>query len=654
MNKKLKEKVGGYGTFLCLGFFIWVLIVNNKEEKWAKKISAGERISEAKVSSVPISRSNLETKHGQSASVPDIAVSGSGRDFEFTPFSTYGKEIFGSMVLTWSNAGRSAKIEARSAKSTSQREEVRHYGNNCLIGVILRNVKKGEIYEIEIEGDRFLKKSAITIRIDEDENYVTAGPATSFDFVKLQELRQTTPFNVTFLVSKGGGRKLIKSEVWQAHQINDCPIALNRLSVSPDGTVSSRMLPWPTTFSGYVNENHPWIDVILREALDAGTANSFVGYGDDETETITQISSIWTALANRRIAYSNISTTTNSSLHRFQHVRFLDQTIDSKQANCIDGSVLLASLLRKIGLNVGIITVPGHAYVSIYDKTDKKRWFAIETTMMSTSSLEDAIKSATFDSEYALSKISDQLGKEGEEAYTEIRISKYREYGVLPIPYSGERSLVPILTGRLKKSKASASNASSTGSPVSGASDSTNRYFYAQDDIEMQRYLNSAGIKTAAQSDAELRDAADWIYNEAHKYDHLPPREAAWMRRKDLAKSWVNKIAILKARLKEDPYALEKYIYWKQVVAEINSARISFNSVKTPALIASEINKLPDGQKREVTEAFLSSVRILRDLDPYDGRDPAVIKSPEFPSVLERADSICNALAVIAYLPLDF
>ena len=126
------------------------------------------------------------------------------------------------------------------------------------------------------------------------------------------------------------------------------------------------------------------------------------------------------------------------------------------------------------------------------------------------------------------------------------------------------------------------------------------------------------------------------------------------MRRKDLAKSWVNKIAILKARLKEDPYALETYIYWKQVVAEINSARISFNSVKTPALITSEINKLSDGQKREVTEAFLSSVRILRDLDPYAGRDPAVIKSPEFPSVLERADSICNALAVIAYLPLDF
>ena len=95
-------------------------------------------------------------------------------------------------------------------------------------------------------------------------------------------------------------------------------------------------------------------------------------------------------------------------------------------------------------------------------------------------------------------------------------------------------------------------------------------------------------------------------------------------------------------------------IYWKQVVAEINSARISFNSVKMPALITSEIDKLPDDKKRELTEAFLSSVRILRDLDPYGGRDSTVIKSPEFASVLERADSICNALAVIAYLPLDF
>ena len=650
MNKKLNDKAGGFGIFLCLGFFIWVLIINNKEDKWAKKISAGERISEAKISSVPTSRNNPETKQAQSATVPDAAVSGIDRDFEFTPFSTYGNEIFGSMVLTWSNAGKSAKTEVRSANNTGQREEVRHYGDNCLIGVILRNVKKGEVFEIEIEGDRFLKKSAITVRIDEDENYVTAGPATSFDFIKLQELRQTTPFNVTFQVSKGGGRMKAKSEVWQAHQINDCPIALNRLSVSPNGTVSSRMLPWPTTFAGYVNENHPWIDVILREALDAGTSNSFVGYGDDEIETIAQISSIWTALANRRIAYSNISTTTNSNLHRFQHVRFLYQTIDSKQANCIDGSVLLASLLRKIGLNVGIITVPGHAYVSVYDKTDKKRWFAIETTMMSTSTLEDAIKSATFDSEHALSKISDQLGKEGEKRYTEIRISKYREYGVLPIPYSGDRSLVPILAGGQKKLKAPVS----TTSPVFNGGDSANRYFYAQNDIEMQRYLNSSGVKTSAQHGAELRAGLDLTYNEAYKYDNLPPREAAWMRRKDLAKSLVNKMAILKARLKEDPYALEKYIYWKQVVAEINSARISFNSVKMPALITSEIDKLPDDKKRELTEAFLSSVRILRDLDPYGGRDSTVIKSPEFASVLERADSICNALAVIAYLPLDF
>ena len=572
---------------------------------------------------------------------------------DFIPFSTYGNEIFGSLVLTWSNASRLRRASSATNNLDAGVKEVRHYGDNCLIGVILKNVKKGELYQVEVEGGRFLNHSSVSVLIEEDAQFVTAGPVTSFNFLELQGLRQTSPFNVKFSVSRAGGKVRLKEQVWQAHQINDCPLALTRFYVSTDGTIGSYVVPWPTTFSGYVNENHPWIDVILREALDIGKCKSFTGYADDEAETMAQVFSIWSALVNRRITYSNISTTTKSEIHHFQHVRFIEETLDSRQANCIDGSVLLASLLRKIGLNVGIIIVPGHAYVAVYDKTDRARWFAIETTMMN-SSLHDAIQHATFDGEYALAKISGKLGKPGRYDFTEIRISKYREYGVLPIPYTGQRSLVKIPAREVSDTKMAVSGGDFPYKVDAPSADSGLSLSQTHNDVEMRQYFNSRGVRTAQQESLEMKAYGEWAYKEAHKYDNLSPRDAAWMKRKDLARGWLAKIADLKSKLKEDPYALEKYVYWKELVAEINSARISFNSVTTPSFIASETEKISPEQKRQAELALFNCVKTLRETDPYLGRKPADITNKEFPLVLERADLVCNALAIVAFLPLEF
>jgi hypothetical protein len=45
-------------------------------------------------------------------------------------------------------------------------------------------------------------------------------------------------------------------------------------------------------------------------------------------------------------------------------VRFVDDAITHSQANCADGSVLLASVLRKIGVQPYLIHVPGHMFLA--------------------------------------------------------------------------------------------------------------------------------------------------------------------------------------------------------------------------------------------------------------------------------------------------
>ena len=53
-------------------------------------------------------------------------------------------------------------------------------------------------------------------------------------------------------------------------------------------------------FAAYVNENHPLIDPILREALDTGIVNAFDGYqAGDEDDVYAQVFAVWNVIQRR-------------------------------------------------------------------------------------------------------------------------------------------------------------------------------------------------------------------------------------------------------------------------------------------------------------------------------------------------------------------
>jgi hypothetical protein len=84
----------------------------------------------------------------------------------------------------------------------------------------------------------------------------------------------------------------------------------------------------------------------------------------DPDEVMMQVFAIWNVLQRKGIKYSDISSTTPSKFVVSQTVRFLDQSIDATQANCVDGSVLMASILQKIGINSHLVMVPGHCFLA--------------------------------------------------------------------------------------------------------------------------------------------------------------------------------------------------------------------------------------------------------------------------------------------------
>jgi hypothetical protein len=364
---------------------------------------------------------------------------------DFAPFAARGNELFPSHQLSLnSNLSSGYRTEPGLAPQ---------YGISGSIGVSVNKVRKGETYVVTVSGDRFINESTESFTIMEDAAVVVLFPRIAYDYAALRRNTQTTFMNLSFSVRRSGqGAGRIITEKWQVHQINDCPMMVETQTMLKHGLLSTKRASMRSTLAGYVNENHPWIDVLLREAKETGICNEFIGYQGGREKIWPQVAAIWAALQNRGLSYSSITTTTSSERFAFQHVRFLDQSISASQANCVDGSVLLCSILRKIGLNVGIMLVPGHAYVCVSDQENKRFITGIETTLLGSADLRRAMIAANTEGEHPLSKRNDDY------IYidiTELRNSRrnpipFDEIAAIPSsrPYAGNHSNSPVEIAR--------------------------------------------------------------------------------------------------------------------------------------------------------------------------------------------------------------
>jgi hypothetical protein len=151
-----------------------------------------------------------------------------------------------------------------------------------------------------------------------------------------------------------------------------------------------------------------------------------------------------------------------------QHVRMIDESLNNAQANCVDGSVLMASALRKIGIEPFLVLVPGHCYIGFYVDEEQTALLAVETTMIgadlreaeeipvleivdesitedlrgewSWPSFTSAIVHATQDIQEHAEKFEDP----SEPNYVLIDIAEARKMGILPIAYRGRPASISV------------------------------------------------------------------------------------------------------------------------------------------------------------------------------------------------------------------
>ena len=396
-----------------------------------------------------------------------VVATGKAEDPSVSFLSYTGNDLFPSFIIAtasvdWNGDEQRAEDKKTDSDPELEEGETPLVGDeNGSVGVEIENVPAGVVITVEIVGEGFLKKSKWEGEIEDELDVLHIYPKANWDYEALRRCTQQKPANLKIKVSFDGEVVVEIDETIQLRSINDCPFYIKLDNDDQDVEDIS------ITFAAYVNENHPWIDGILKEALDAaketGIINGFTGYqSGSQDEVISQVFAIWNALQRRGIKYSDVSTTIPSKFAYSQTVRFLDDTVEASQANCVDGSVLMASILRKIGLDAYLVMVPGHCFLGFSDSNkEEKVMFFLETTMLGSNNLKPVkdlpklpskIKKDEFSASYATFVSALERGKENytqnEAAFASnedpdtqlISISEARDMGVMPLSAPSEKT----------------------------------------------------------------------------------------------------------------------------------------------------------------------------------------------------------------------
>jgi hypothetical protein len=308
---------------------------------------------------------------------------------------------------------------------------------------------------VTISCDEYLEPSAFAGVLPSQGQKYTILPKVKFRFEKLSKSRQATPTTITYRVQLGSDPVTETSQTLTIRSINDCAFHLQQGQQDIDMSLN---------FTAYVNEQHPFVDKLLREALDLGVVDSFTGYqGKSAESVICQVYALWDLMVARDLRYSSITATAAASDSvGSQHVRLLEETINNTQANCVDGSVLFASLLRKIGIDSALIVQPEHCYMGFWADEENTIFFALETTLLGVTAetpdevpeeLENAVdeelrRSESWPSfvqavaEGTSTFITDAEKFQTNPDYQIIDLATARQAGFLPIPYHGTEDFV--------------------------------------------------------------------------------------------------------------------------------------------------------------------------------------------------------------------
>lgn len=280
--------------------------------------------------------------------------------------------IYPSAVLALAGYDENNEVDVQNSKRNQSIRVLKNY-----VSIYLVPKDDNTKIEVEVKESEYWYASKAVFTCDKADYRYIYKPVINWKYDVLRKLNQPTPVNMVVQLTVNGEDAGERSKTLNLRSINECVFAMR------DG---ERLIDFNMLFAAYVNEDHPLIQQILKEGLETGIIKSYKGYqGGKEMNVYAQVLSIWNALETRGIHYSNLIESSQSSPVYFsQRVRTIEEALTYSQANCVDGTVLFASLLKAIGIDPVLVRVPGHMFLGFYVNRKHTKMEFLETTLLGT------------------------------------------------------------------------------------------------------------------------------------------------------------------------------------------------------------------------------------------------------------------------------
>lgn len=301
---------------------------------------------------------------------------------------------------------------------------------------------------IELGENAFFRRSVSEFILPERGKTYTVYPDIIWDYDALKKNDTACPVSVVAEVELNGKKLGQHMRTFSVRGLNECLIGY----VGRNNTYRTTYI----FFAAYVNEEHPLIDEVLREALDTRIVNRFLGYQSKQKNAVEkQVYALWNVLQKRHFRYSSVSySSLSSNVVSAQRVRTFGDAIKASQINCVDGSVLFASLLRAINIDPILVRIPGHMFVGYYTDSRHGGIQFLETTMIGDVNLDDFFPDEQLDSSVAgksqndMSRLTFEKSKEYAtrkyEQHKDSFATNTRDFMFLEISRSVRRQIQPV------------------------------------------------------------------------------------------------------------------------------------------------------------------------------------------------------------------
>ncbi len=179
-------------------------------------------------------------------------------------------------------------------------------------------------------------------------------------------------------------------------------------------------------YGAWVTPHDEAVQGRIRRAADLVPDRQIWGYQGDPDSVDVQVGALYQSLREAGLTYINSVIDYGSPAGQStQRTRLPRESLAGRSANCIDGAVLMASLLEGSSLNAALVLIPGHALVAYETWDGSDEWNYLETTMIGGHEFTESLASGR--------KQFDQAQKFGRAGLKIHKLTDLRARGIWPM-----------------------------------------------------------------------------------------------------------------------------------------------------------------------------------------------------------------------------